>query len=294
MLSEFKNILVSMRPQQWVKNVFLFIGLVFSHNLFDVHLLQKVMSGFLLFCLGASSVYIFNDIQDRKRDKEHPEKSKRPLASGNLRLVDAYVTSVVLVAISFVGAFLIDRAFFIILATYVVMNVAYSIRIKHIVILDVMCIAFGFVFRVFAGTMLAGVDPSDWLIICTITLSLFLGLSKRRQELAVIGADASNYRRVLTDYNIAFLDQMIAVATACTVMSYALYTVADETVARFGTRNLVFTIPFVIYGIYRYLYLIHRKELGGNPTEELTSDLPMFLNGLIWFVVVLFIIYCKQ
>ena len=293
MVSELKSIVVSMRPQQWSKNVFIFVGLIFSRSLFDLYRLQKVTLGFILFCLGASSVYIFNDIQDSMKDKEHPEKSKRPLASGNLRVANAYAASAVLAVISFVGAFLIEKTFFLILAIYVIMNVAYSIKIKHVVILDVMCIAFGFVFRVFAGTVLAGVSPSDWLIICTITLSLFLGLSKRRQELALIGTDAPNHRRVLTDYNIAFLDQMTAVATACTVMSYALYTVADETVTRFGTRNLVFTIPFVIYGIYRYLYLIHRKEIGGNPTEELISDLPMFLNGLIWLVVVLFIIYYK-
>jgi 4-hydroxybenzoate polyprenyltransferase len=171
------------------------------------------------------------------------------------------------------------------------MNLAYTIKLKQLVILDVMCIAFGFLFRVLAGTALAGVRPSDWIIICTVTLSLFLGFSKRRHELALIGSNAMNHRKVLVDYSITFLDQMIAIATACTVMSYALYTIADETVARFGTKNLVFTIPFVIYGIYRYLYLIHQKEIGGNPTSAVLTDLPLLVNGLLWMAVTLFIIY---
>lgn len=291
MVSDIKHIIFSMRAKQWIKNVFIFTGLIFSLNLFNIHLLAKVFAGFILFSLGASSIYIFNDIQDIKKDRDHPEKCKRPLASGSLRVTKAYAASLVLAVISLVGAFLVDQMFFAILAAYIVMNTAYSIKIKHLVILDVMCIAFGFVFRVLAGSELAGVSPSDWLIICTITLSLFLGFSKRRQELALVGADATNHRRVLTDYSIAFLDQMIAVATACTVMSYALYTIADETVARFGTRNLVFTIPFVIYGIYRYLYLIHRKEMGGNPTKALVSDPALVLNGILWLGAVIFIVY---
>jgi 4-hydroxybenzoate polyprenyltransferase len=280
-----------MRPRQWLKNAFIFAGLIFSRNLSDVHLLVKVIVGFSLFCLAASSIYIFNDIKDMKKDKEHPEKCKRPIAMGLLQLKKAYAASAVLAIIALIGSFLVDLTFFAILSAYVAMNVAYSIKIKHIVILDVMCIAFGFVLRVIAGTALVDVRPSDWLIICTITLSLFLGFSKRRHEVILIGHEATNHRKVLTDYSITFLDQMIAVATACTVMSYALYTIEDETVAKFGTSNLVFTIPFVIYGIYRYLYLIHRKETGGNPTSTVLTDLPLFLNGILWLGVVIFIIY---
>jgi len=160
-----------------------------------------------------------------------------------------------------------------------------------VVIIDVMCIAFGFVFRVLAGTALAGVQPSDWLIICTITISLFLGFSKRRHELTLVGDNAENHRKVLSDYSLVFLDQMIAVATACCIMSYALYTIADDTIIRFGTRNLVFTIPFVIYGIYRYLYLIHQKKIGGNPTSVLLTDFPLLLNSLLWVGAVIMIIY---
>jgi 4-hydroxybenzoate polyprenyltransferase len=291
MISDMKYILISMRPKQWVKNVFVFAGLIFSHNLFDIYLLIRVTLGFSLFCLAASSIYIFNDIKDLEKDKGHPQKSKRPLAAGQLKVNQAYASSIILAIIALLGAMLLDLTFFLILAGYVLMNVAYTIKIKEMVILDVMCIAFGFVFRVLAGTTLAGVKPSDWLIICTITVSIFLALSKRRHEFTLFAANGNNHRKVLAEYSTHFLDQMISVATACTLMSYALYTIADETVARFGTRNLIFTLPFVIYGIYRYLYLIHQKKMGGNPTSVLLADFPLFLNGLLWLVAIIIIIY---
>jgi 4-hydroxybenzoate polyprenyltransferase len=280
-----------MRPKQWIKNFFIFAGLIFARHLFDLHLFLKVMVGFTFFCLATSSIYIFNDIRDIEKDKEHPEKRKRPLAAGQLSVNKAYIASGVFATLAFFGALQLDRNFFIFLVAYIVMNIAYSIKIKQLVILDVMCIAFGFVLRVFAGTALAGVRASDWLILCTITLSLFLGFTKRRQELLLIGHKANNHRAVLIDYSITFLDQMIAVATACAIISYALYTIADETVSRFGTRNLVYTIPFVIYGFYRYLYLIHQKKIGENPTSVIWTDLPLLLNSLLWIGSVVIIIY---
>ncbi|UCH58590.1 MAG: decaprenyl-phosphate phosphoribosyltransferase [Anaerolineales bacterium] len=291
MISDIKSIIISMRPKQWVKNVFLFSGLIFGRKLLDIFLLANVTAGFGLFCLTASSIYIFNDIRDRGEDKGHPEKGNRPLAAGRLEVYKGCIALAVLAATGLLGAYLLDLRFFIILGGYFLINIAYSIKIKHVVILDVMCIAFGFVARVLAGTALADVSASDWLILCTITLSLFLGFSKRRHELALIGSNENNHRKVLKKYSITFLDQMIAVATACTVMSYTLYTIADETVVKFGTRNLVFTIPLVIYGIYRYLYLIHQKEIGGNPTIALLTDFPLLLNGLLWLAAVVFIIY---
>lgn len=291
MRSEIKYIIISMRPKQWVKNVFIFAGLVFARHLFDLHLLARVMVGFILFSLAASSIYIFNDIIDMKKDRQHPDKCKRPIAAGNLKVNQAYTTSLILGTATLLCAYRLSLGFFAILACYIIMNIAYTTKIKNVVILDVMCIAFGFVLRVLAGTSLAGVRPSDWLIICTITLSLFLGFSKRRHEIALIGSNAENHRKVLTDYSITFLDQMIAIATACTVMSYALYTIANETVIRFGTRNLILTLPFVMYGIYRYLYLIHKKKIGGNPTTAILTDLPLLLNGLLWLGSVIFIIY---
>ena len=291
MITNLKNIVISMRPKQWVKNVFIFTGLIFSRNLFQVDLLTRVSAGFILFSLAASSIYIFNDIQDIVKDRQHPEKRKRPLAAGVLSVQTAYVVSTALAIFALGAGYFLDKTFFAILAAYIVMNIAYTLKIKDMVILDVMFISFGFVIRVLAGTELAAVRPSDWLIICTITISLFLGFSKRRHELVLIGNNANNHRKVLTHYSIPFLDQMIAVATACTVMSYALYTISAETVSRFGTRNLVFTIPFVLYGIYRYFYLIHQKEKGGNPTSAVLTDLPLFVDGILWLIAVILIIY---
>ena len=291
MVSKLKHVVVSMRPGQWSKNLFIFAGLIFSGNLFHPEVLIRVGSGFILFSLVASSIYIFNDVMDVEYDRAHPEKKSRPVAAGLLSVPAAHAGAIVFAAAGLIGALTLDRVFFAILLSYLIINFAYTIKIKKMVILDIMCISSGFVLRVLAGTELAEVTPSDWLILCTITLSLFLGFSKRRHELAVTGAKAVSHRKVLGEYSLSFLDQMIAVATACTVMSYALYTVSPQTVYRFGTWNLVFSIPFVIYGIYRYLYLIHQKNLGGNPSRELVRDLPLLINALLWALVVVLIIY---
>lgn len=283
--------LISMRPEQWIKNAFVFLALIFSRNLFHPELLLNVSVGFILFCLASSSVYIFNDIRDRDYDRAHPEKSKRPIAAGLLRVEGIGIIAFLLASVSLAAAYLINSLFFFVLATYLIINLFYTVGLKNVVILDVMCIASGFVLRVFAGTVLAGVAATDWLYICTITISLLLGFSKRRQELAVLGDNAGNRRKVLSEYSLPFLDQMIGVATACTVMSYALYTISPETVARFGTRNLISTIPFVLYGIFRYLYLLHKKNLGGNPASTILKDNPLVLNSLLWLAAVVFIIY---
>ena len=214
-----------MRPQQWVKNIFIFAGLLFSKNFYNPELLAKVISGFGIFCLGASSIYILNDVLDFDSDRLHPEKKNRPLPSGRLSVKAALFAALALAAGSLILAYLLNQRFFIILVTYIGMNILYTLKLKHLVIIDVMCIATGFLLRVLAGTTLAGVWASDWLIICTITLSLFLGFSKRRHEIALIGNDAENHRKVLAHYSLPFLDQMISVATATTVIAYALYTV---------------------------------------------------------------------
>jgi 4-hydroxybenzoate polyprenyltransferase len=203
----------------------------------------------------------------------------------------ATTISLSLAFLSALGSLLLDSSFFFIVIIYLGMNVLYSLKLKHMVILDVMCIAFGFLLRVLAGTTLVGVAASDWLIICTVTLSLFLGFSKRRYEVTAIGNSAEKHRQVLAQYSISFLDQMIAVATACTVMSYSLYTVSSETVSRFHTRHLILTVPFVLYGIYRYLYLIHEKEATGNPTSAVLKDRPLLVNCLLWGCVTFVIIY---
>jgi len=290
-LTGAKFILISMRPRQWVKNTFLFSGLVFSKNLFQAELLMKVSMGFILFCLAASSIYIFNDIQDRQNDSKHPEKGRRPIALGNLPVTQAYFVSVLLGGIALVFASVLDLTFFALLVTYILLNLSYSLKLKQVVILDIMCIAFGFVLRILAGTTLAGIIPSDWLIVCTMTISLFLGFSKRRNELVFMVNHTDNQRKVLADYSIPFLDQMIAMVTACTVMSYILYTVSSETIARFGTRNLIFTIPFVLFGIFRYLYLIYHKRIIEEPTDLILMDFSSLFNILLWLGTIILIIY---
>jgi len=290
-LTGAKFILISMRPRQWVKNTFLFSGLVFSKNLFQAELLMKVSMGFILFCLAASSIYIFNDIQDRQNDSKHSEKGRRPIALGNLPVTQAYFVSVLLGGIALVFASVLDLTFFALLVTYILLNLSYSLKLKQVVILDIMCIAFGFVLRILAGTTLAGIIPSDWLIVCTMTISLFLGFSKRRNELVFMVNHTDNQRKVLADYSIPFLDQMIAMVTACTVMSYILYTVSSETVARFGTRNLIFTIPFVLFGIFRYLYLIYHKRIIEEPTDLILMDFSSLFNILLWLGTIILIIY---
>lgn len=280
-----------MRPRQWFKNIFLFVGLVFSQNLFQTGLFIKVCGGFLIFCLTASSIYVFNDIHDRESDRKHPEKYRRPLAEGTLRVSEASMVSMVLAAIALILAFLMDQTFFVILLAYLILNLAYSLKIRQMVILDVMFIASGFVLRILAGTTLAGVSPSDWLIICTITLSLFLGFSKRRNELILMGEKAGDQRKVLNEYSIHFLDQMISIVTACTIMSYILYTVSPETVNRFGSQDLIFSIPFVLFGIFRYLYLIYLKKTIENPIDLILKDFPSLLNILLWFIAIIIVIY---
>ena len=280
-----------MRPRQWFKNIFLFVGLVFSQNLFQTELFINVCGGFLLFCLAASSIYVFNDIYDRESDRKHPEKYRRPLAEGTLQVFEAYMVSVVLAAIALILAFVMNRTFFVILLAYVILNLAYSLKIKQVVILDIMFIASGFVLRILAGTTLAEVNPSDWLVICTITLSLFLGFSKRRNELVLMGENAGTQRKVLKEYSIHFLDQMISMVTACTVMSYILYTVSPETVGRFGTKNLMFSIPFALFGVFRYLYLIYLKKKMGDPIDLILKDFPFLLNILLWISAIMIIIY---
>ena len=284
-------VFLSMRPEQWIKNAFIFLALIFSRNLFHPDLLLNVCAGFILFCFASSSIYILNDIRDREYDRAHPEKSKRPIAAGLLRVDVIGFIAVLLATLPLAAAYLINSLFFFILAAYLIINLFYTVRLKNVVILDVMCIASGFVLRVIAGTVLAGVAATDWLYICTITISLFLGFSKRRQELAALGDNAGYQRKVLSEYSLTFLDQMIGVATACTVMSYALYTISPETVARFGTSNLISTIPFVLYGIFRYLYLLHKKDLGGNPASTILKDFPLVLNSLLWLAAVVLIIY---
>ena len=282
-----------MRFQQWIKNFFIFAALIFSANLFNTQDLLLTIVGFILFSIAVSGVYIFNDIIDLEKDKLHPLKSRRPLSFGKLSVKAASIASIILVLIGLLGAFVLKTEFGVVLSIYVIINVWYSYQLKGIVILDVMTIAAGFVLRVIGGAVLIGVPTSEWLIICMVLLSLFLGFSKRRHEILILENLANTHRSVLQHYNPYFLDQMIGIVTATTVMSYALYTISEETIHKFGTKHLIYTVPFVLYGIFRYLYLVHKKEEGGNPTKVALTDLPLLVNIVLWIVTVTIIIYVK-
>ncbi len=283
----------SLRPKQWSKNLLLFAGLFFSRNVFHLSLVLRVVFGFVLFCLISGGVYLFNDLFDLKKDREHPVKSKRPLPSGRLSVSSAIVSSIILIGGGLLLSFYLKIEFGYFALSYVAINIAYSLILKHIVILDVILIAFGFVIRAVSGAVIIGVSISSWLLICTIFLALFLALCKRRHELVFLGSSAEQHRKILSEYSPELLDQMISVVTASTVMAYALYTMSAETVDKFGTRNLIFTIPFVIYGIFRYLYLVHQRNLGGSPELILLKDRSMIVNIALFLVVSGLIIYLK-
>ena len=286
-----KAVFVSLRPKQWTKNLLVFAGILFSQNFFVLPMLVSTIAAFVIFCFLSGAVYIFNDVTDIEKDKKHPLKSKRPLASGELSVKNALVAVAVIVAACLGASFYFGPYFFAVAFGYLVLQLAYSLYFKYVVILDVFAIAAGFMLRVVAGAEVIGVDISSWLIICTMLLSLFLAFSKRRHELATLEDSAHEHRKVLADYSIYLLDQMISVVTASTVVCYALYTMSDETITKFGTSNLIFTVPFVLYGIFRYLYLVHKKGEGGNPENILMSDAPLIIDIFLWAAAAAFILY---
>ncbi|PYN76810.1 MAG: decaprenyl-phosphate phosphoribosyltransferase [Candidatus Rokuibacteriota bacterium] len=289
-MAMLEAIVVSMRPRQWVKNLFVFAGLVFSQRLFTGAAWTAV-AAFAIFCALSGAIYLFNDVADRERDRLDPRKRMRPIAAGRLPPGVAVAAAVMLVVAGLgLGAWL-ARPFLITGLAYVVLLVAYSVWLKHVVIVDVLVVAGGFVLRAVAGAVVIDVEMSGWLLICTILLALFLALGKRRYEYLALERDAARHRPILAEYSPALLDQMIAVVTASTVTAYALYTMSPETVAKFRTHLLPATLPFVLYGIFRYLYLLYRRELGGNPSELLLNDRALLFNTLGWICAVLLIIY---
>jgi len=250
-------------------------------------------AGFAIFCLFSGSIYLANDVFDLEEDKRHPKKSERPLASGRMAKSEAISAAIILAVLSLALAFVLNRNFFIICLVYGILQLAYSLKLKHVVILDVFLIAAGFVIRVVAGGLVIDVPLSSWLLICTMLLALFLAMSKRRHELVLLEGNAASHRPILKEYSAYLLDQMIGVVTASTVIAYCLYTVSEETAVKFGTHNLIFTTPFVLYGIFRYLYLVHQKGKGGSPEELVIKDKPLLLDIFLWIVAVIIILYVK-
>jgi 4-hydroxybenzoate polyprenyltransferase len=287
----WKLLLVSLRPRQWTKNLIVFAGLVFSGGLFHNEDLFRSTSAFLIFCFLSGVVYIINDVCDIERDRKHPRKSLRPIASGALSPRVALAAAAVILLLALCAAFFLNKAFLLVLAIYLCLSVAYSLAFKNVVIVDVLFISMGFVLRALGGTVVIGVNISSWLLVCTILLALFLSLCKRRAELVMLADSATEHRRILDEYSPYLLDQMIAVVTASTLMAYTLYTMAEETMVKFQTTRLNLTIPFVIYGIFRYLYLIHQKEEGGSPSRTLLNDRPLMINTILWVLAVVAIIY---
>lgn len=284
-------VLVSLRPKQWTKNLFIFAGILFSQNLFDLPLLLNAIAAYFIFCALSGAMYIINDLTDLKQDRNHPVKSRRPIASGRLSSRRATLTAIILLPLSLALSYCLEPSFFFAALAYMLLQFSYSFALKRIVILDVFAIACGFVLRVVAGAAVVAVEVSPWILICTILLSLLLALNKRRHELVTLGDEAQMYRKVLAEYSPYFLDQMIAAVNASTVVAYALYTVSAETVTKFGTKNLVFTIPFVLYGIFRYQYLVHQKGEGGSPENMLVSDIPLLVDVFLWVLAVGIILY---
>ena len=286
-----KDIIQAMRPHQWTKNFFVYAALIFSQNILNLPLLLKTTIAFSAFCLISSALYIFNDLKDLEEDKLHPLKSKRPIASGKIKKSTAILMIVVLGLLGFSSAFTLNKNYFIIILVYFLIRMAYSIKMKHVVILDVFVVALGFLIRVVAGGLAIEVSLSSWLLICTILLALFLALSKRRHELVLLEDVASDHRPILEEYSPYLLDQMIAVVTASTVIAYCLYTISEETVTKFGTTNLIFTVPFVLYGIFRYLYLIHQRSEGGSPEALIIKDKPLLIDIFLWIATAVIILY---
>lgn len=292
LLSTGKAILVSMRPRQWVKNVFLFAGLIFSGNLLAFSLVLLAWAGFVAFCLLSGGVYLLNDVWDYERDRHHPVKRHRPIASGQLDRRLALAAGVVILAAGLALSFrLLSGGFWALAGAYVALQVCYTLLLKHLIILDVMAVALGFVLRAVAGVVAIRVEVSSWFFISVLFLSIFLALGKRRHELRALGGQAAGHRMSLIEYNAGLLDQMTAAATASTITTYALYTMSTETISRLKTPWLPLTLPFVVYGVFRYLYLLYRHDLGGDPSEILLTDGPLLVNGLIWGVSVVAIIY---
>lgn len=280
------DILLLLRPRQWTKNLLLFAGLIFSLNLFQLTLLYNSLIAFISFCLLSSCVYIVNDIVDIEDDRKHPKKRNRPLAAGKIGIRQAVAVLIILLIISLFLAWSLNTLFLILGIIFFALCLTYSLWIKYMVILDVFAIAYGFLLRAAAGGVAINVEISPWLLVCTLLLSLFLALTKRRQESVNMKDNGKWYRKVLEQYSVQYLDQLISIVTAATILAYSLYTFT-------ASRSPLYmvTIPFVIYGIFRYLYLVHNEKLGENPEEILLSDIPTIVNIILWVLVSILILY---
>jgi len=304
-------LLRAMRPHQWVKNLFVFAALVFARGeraegLFagDLSDVRRTLFAFAAFCIGSSSIYLINDIMDVESDRAHPEKRRRPIASGELKVPAAWFSALGLVAGALVLAFfasgapvpegrLIEGLTVVgVVGAYMTLNFLYSVKLKHVVLVDAFCIATGFLLRVYGGGLAAGAIVSHWLFLCTLFLALFLALCKRRAEIDLLGEDRGQHRAILLEYTPGFIDQMVTVLASCTILTYTMYTVADDTVAKFGDGRLIWTVPFVVFGLARYMLLVQTRKGGGSPTRVLLGGDTLFvLNALGWLATVSVVVF---
>ena len=284
-------LLTSLRPEQWTKNLIVFAGALFGGRLLDVSAVALAVGTFFIFCALSGAVYLVNDWMDREADRRHPLKRFRPIASGELNAGLALGAAAVLGTGSLVASLMIGPMLAAVAAAYLVLLAAYSATLKHLVIVDALTIAAGFVLRAMAGAIAIAVPISQWLLVCTTLLALFLALSKRRHELTLLADGATDHRRILEEYSPYLLDQMIAVVTASTLIAYAVYATSPETAEKLGTSRLGLTIPFVLYGIFRYLYLVHQKRGGGSPAALLLTDRPLLTCVALWATSVALILY---
>jgi 4-hydroxybenzoate polyprenyltransferase len=292
--SSVKDLLISLRPYQWTKNLVIFAPLIFAKELTNPQLLLLSVLAFFNFCFLSSGVYLINDVLDYEKDRHHPEKKNRPVAAGKVSVPTAISMGIFLYVASLVAAYFLGKEFLQVAILYTFVSLGYNFYFKKIAILDVMAISIGFVLRAIAGSVVIHVESSFWLLLCTFLLALFLALSKRRHELVFLSESAVKHRTNLAEYSPYLLDQMIGVVTASCVLAYTLYTVSDETVAKFHTNRLSLTIPFVYFGIFRYLYLIHQKNEGGKPSRHLYSDRPLLVSIILWIVACVVIIYSSS
>lgn len=285
------EIIKTLRPKQWIKNFFIFAPLIFSKKLFELTAVAASARAFLSFCLISGALYTLNDLVDIEEDRVHPTKRNRPLASGRLKKSAALFILIVSAAAGLALAFSLNRTFIFIIFAYLILQFFYSFWLKHVVILDIFVVATGFLLRVIAGAVVIQVEISSWILVCTILLALFLSMTKRRHEYFLLAGNAYAHRPILKEYNPYLLDQMISVVTASTLIAYCLYTISEETVTKFNTRYLVLTTPFVLYGIFRYLYLVHQKDQGATPEEMVLKDKPLLVDIMLWVISIGLILY---
>jgi 4-hydroxybenzoate polyprenyltransferase len=279
------DIVKLLRPRQWIKNVFVFAGLIFSrHFFYGASIIQSIIA-FLLFCMLSSGVYILNDILDYEEDRMHPGKKERPIAAGTITRRTGVILAFAFMGAALVGAYLAALAFFYTCLIYAILMVLYSSFVKKVIILDVLFVAAGYVLRAIAGAVVIEVEISPWLLLCTLLLALFLAISKRRSEIMRLGDMAVQHRKTLAGYSINLLNQMIGIVTSACIVSYCLYTLAPETTAKFGTRSLLYTVPFVIYGVFRYLYLTYSSTDAESPEKIITGDKPLLICLVLWAVL---------